>query len=126
MKKLIYCVVFCINFIYPQSTSIINFKQNLNHQKSITNANDLADGDLLLKPKQVNTIITVGGPTADISGFTSSAIQVAVDAINSRGGGIVKLFPGIYKIYAPIRLTSNMELIGSGDSTILKKVDGYR
>ena len=40
-------------------------------------------------------IITVGGADADVQGFTSGAIQIALDAIKTRGGGTVKLNPGI-------------------------------
>lgn len=122
MKKFIFGIVLCANLIYSQS---IDSKQILNIQDSIITANDLIDGNILLKPKSANQIISVGGVNADIAGFSSDAIQIAVDALTLRGGGTVKLYPGIYKIYAPVRLSSNIEFIGSGDSTILKKVDGY-
>lgn len=71
-------------------------------------------------------IITVGGPDADVSGFTSKAIQIALDAIKTRGGGVVKLNPGEYNITGPVRLSDNTSLIGSGKSTILKKCDGFK
>jgi hypothetical protein len=70
--------------------------------------------------------ITVGGSEADIAGFTSAAIQTAVDALLVHGGGAVKLNPGTFAIMAPVRLYANMELIGSGPETILRKVDGIR
>ena len=71
-------------------------------------------------------VITVGGPEADIPGFTSGAIQIALDAIKTRGGGTVKLNPGIYDIIGPVRVPDNSALIGSGKSTILRKCDGFR
>jgi hypothetical protein len=71
-------------------------------------------------------IITVGGSGADIPGFTSGAIQIALDAVRVRGGGIVKLNPGTYKIIAPVRIPGNTSLIGSGASTILQKCDGFK
>lgn len=71
-------------------------------------------------------VITVGGPDADVPGFTSGAIQIALDAVKSRGGGVVKLNPGTYQIIGPVRLSSNASLIGSGKSTILKKCDGFK
>ena len=71
-------------------------------------------------------IITVGGPQADIPGFTSGAIQIALDAIKTRGGGTVKLNPGTYDIIGPVRIPDNTALIGSGKTTILKKCDGFR
>jgi parallel beta-helix repeat protein len=80
----------------------------------------------LVDIKMAEQVITVGGPDADISGYTSEAIQIALDAIKSRGGGTVRLNPGIYKIIAPVRLSSNTSLIGSGKETILQKCDGFR
>ncbi len=49
----------------------------------------------LVDIKYAEKIITVGGPDADIQGFTSGAIQIALDAIKTRGGGTVKLNPGV-------------------------------
>jgi len=70
--------------------------------------------------------ITVGGPGADISGFTSGAIQIAVDAVRARGGGVVKLNPGVFEIIGPVRLPDNITLTGSGKGTILHKCDGFK
>jgi parallel beta-helix repeat protein len=80
----------------------------------------------LVNVKASEYVITVGGPDADISGFTSEAIQIALDAIRARGGGVVKLNPGVYKIIGPLRLSDNTSLIGSGEATILKKCDGIK
>lgn len=71
-------------------------------------------------------VITVGGADADIPGFTSAAIQIALDAIKTRGGGMVKLSPGTFNIIGPVRIHDNTSLIGSGKTTILKKCDGFR
>jgi len=70
--------------------------------------------------------ITVGGPDADIPGFTSGAIQIALDALKTRGGGTVILNPGVFEISAPVRLSDNITLKGSGKSTVLRKCDGFR
>jgi hypothetical protein len=80
----------------------------------------------LVSPKIDNMVITVGGANADIQGYTSRAIQIALDALEANGGGTVKLGPGTYDIMAPVSLYSNITLIGSGASTILRKVDGFR
>lgn len=80
----------------------------------------------LVDVRNSQQIITVGGPKADIPGFSSQAIQIAVDALRVRGGGIVKLNPGEYDVIAPIRLFDNISLIGSGASTVLKKCDGFK
>lgn len=71
-------------------------------------------------------IITVGGPGADIPGFTSGAIQIALDAMKVRGGGTVKLNSGVYDIIGPVRVPNNTTLLGSGDKTILRKCDGFK
>ena len=80
----------------------------------------------LVDVRRSDQIITVGGSGADIPGFTSEAIQIAVDAIKTRGGGTVKLNPGVYNVIGPVRLPAYTSLIGSGKETILKKCDGFR
>lgn len=80
----------------------------------------------LVDIRYADKVITVGGTGADVQGFSSGAIQIALDAIKTRGGGTVKLNPGIYDITGPVRIPSNSALIGSGKTTILKKCDGFR
>jgi parallel beta-helix repeat protein len=80
----------------------------------------------LVNVKYAEKIITVGGADADIPGFTSGAIQIALDAIKTRGGGTVKLNPGIFTIIGPVRIPDNTSLIGSGKGTILHKSEGFR
>jgi Right handed beta helix region len=77
-------------------------------------------------PSLPERTITVGGPGSDIRGFTSEAIQTAVDALHGEGGGRIKLSSGDYDITAPVRLYSNMSLTGAGITTVLKKCRGYR
>lgn len=80
----------------------------------------------LVDVRYAEQVITVGGPEADIPGYTSGSIQIALDAVKSRGGGTVKLNPGTYDITGPVRLSDNTSLIGSGKSTILKKCNGFK
>ncbi|MFZ0280629.1 MAG: right-handed parallel beta-helix repeat-containing protein [Bacteroidales bacterium] len=80
----------------------------------------------LVTVKNSEQVITVGGSGADIPGYTSEAIRIALDAIKTRGGGTVKLNPGIFQITGPLRLSDNTSLIGSGKSTVLKKCDGFK
>jgi hypothetical protein len=80
----------------------------------------------LANVRQAEQVITVGGPDADIPGFSSEAIQIALDALKSRGGGTVKLNPGVFNITGPVRLSKNSSLIGSGQTTVLRKCDGFR
>ncbi len=75
----------------------------------------------LVNVKRIEQVITVGGSSADVSGFSSEAIQIAIDAIKTRGGGIVKLNPGTYNIIGSVRLLSHTTLTGAGKSSILKK-----
>ena len=80
--------------------------------------------DALVSPKVKERIITVGGSKADMPGFTNAVIQRAVDALPAEGG-TVKMDPGVYTMMAPVRLPSNVKLIGSGPETILKRIDGF-
>lgn len=80
----------------------------------------------VVKPLIIKKTITVGGANADIKGFTSEAVQMAIDAIRDAGaGGKVLLSPGTFDIIAPVRIYDNMILEGSGANTILKKCKGY-
>ena len=80
--------------------------------------------DALVFPKKQERIITVGGTNADIREYTNEAIQVAVDALPAEGG-TVKLNSGQFTIKAPVRLRSNVRLIGSGPETVLRRIDGF-
>lgn len=80
----------------------------------------------IIAPFKPDRIITVGGAGADLKGFTSEAIQTAIDAIRVEGGrGTVILLQGEFEVIAPVRLYSNITLKGSGEKTILKKCKGY-
>ena len=81
--------------------------------------------DALVSPKQDGIILTVGGMQADVQGFSNRSIQMAVDALPAEGGTI-KLFPGTYELKDGVRLRSNVNLIGSGKETILKRADGFQ
>ncbi len=80
----------------------------------------------LVSVKLAEQVVTVGGSGADVPGFTSKAIQLALDAVKTRGGGTVRLNPGTYEIIGPVRLPDNTSLIGSGTATILRKCDGFK
>jgi len=83
--------------------------------------------DALVTPKIDKPVITVGGPDADVPGFTSRAIGIALDAVRAHGvGGTVKLGPGTYDIICPVSLSNGIELVGSGSETVLRKCDGFR
>lgn len=80
----------------------------------------------LVDIRKAEQVITVGGVNSDIPGFTSEAIQIALDAVKTRGGGTVMLNNGIYEIIGPIRLSDNTSLMGSGEKTILRKCNGFK
>ena len=82
-------------------------------------------GQSLVNGKSEKQTITVGGINSDIPGFTNRAIQIAVDAL-PKEGGTVKLSPGIFLMKAPVYLKSNVNLTGSGEETILKRIDGFQ
>jgi hypothetical protein len=80
--------------------------------------------DALVSPQVPQKIITVGDESANIPGFTCAAIQTAIDALKNNNGGTIQLTPGTFKIKAPVRIFSNMEIKGAGEKTILQKVKG--
>lgn len=82
--------------------------------------------DALVTVKTVPAVVSVGGAGADLPAFTSRAIQLAVDAVAARGGGIVRLGAGTFEMVGPVRLASNVTLEGSGPATILHKSAGVR
>lgn len=65
--------------------------------------------------------LTVGGPGADIQGFTDRAIQAAIDCIAARGTGTVRLTAGTFTLQNAVCLRSGIPLIGAGEETILRK-----
>jgi parallel beta-helix repeat protein len=92
----------------------------------LVNFNLFSQVNGLVNVKYSEQVITVGGPDADIPGYSSGSIQIALDAIKSRGGGTVKLNSGVYSVIAPVRLYSKVTLEGSGAGTILQKSDGFK
>ena len=80
----------------------------------------------VVRPAIAFRTLTVGGDTSEVLGLTSAAIQTAVDALRASGGGTVRIRPGVYAVTAPVRLFSNISLVGSGPSTVLKKCGGAR
>ncbi len=71
--------------------------------------------------------ITVGGPACDIEGFTSTAVQAAVDRLRRSGdGGTIRLDQGVFRMTGPIRLYSGMTLQGEGAGTVLRKTWGVK
>jgi hypothetical protein len=88
-------------------------------------AQEIKKADALVTPKIAERKMTVGGEDADISGFNNQSIQFAIDAIE-KTGGTVFLNPGLYEIIAPVRMKSNVKLVGSGKETILKRGEGVR
>ena len=81
--------------------------------------------EVLVSPRLVEKVITVGGQNADISGFNNQSIQYAIDAV-AKNGGTVKLMPGLFKLNAPVKMKSNVKLIGSGRETILQRGAGVQ
>ncbi|MCK4989335.1 MAG: hypothetical protein KAS29_02575, partial [Bacteroidales bacterium] len=81
--------------------------------------------DALLSPLYQGVTITVGGEEADIPGFTNRSIQLAVNALPPKGG-LVKLNAGIFEMKDAVHLRSNVNLMGSGASTVLKRGEGFR
>jgi parallel beta-helix repeat protein len=125
MKALNFILAICFAF------SACNHQSSKNHishnqSDSIHQTGQIKNLASVLEPLVDSREISVGGSAADVHGFNSASIQVAVEAMRNNGGGTVKLLPGIYDIIAPVKLYSNISLVGSGPSTILKKCKGIR
>ncbi|VTS06627.1 right-handed parallel beta-helix repeat-containing protein [Tuwongella immobilis] len=65
--------------------------------------------------------ITVGTKDADLVGTNEKVIQAAVDLVARRGGGTVKILPGVYRLRNAVTLASNIRLQGSGADSVLIK-----
>jgi parallel beta-helix repeat protein len=68
--------------------------------------------------------ITVGLKDADIIGSDNRALQAAVDYVAGLGGGTVEIGAGTYLMNDSLHLRSNVNLIGQGEATVLRKSDG--
>lgn len=88
-------------------------------------AQEFQKADALVSPKIAEREISVGGGDSDITGFNNQSIQFAIDALEHTGGRVM-LNPGTYTISAPVRLKSNVHLVGSGDDTVLKRDKGVQ
>jgi hypothetical protein len=92
---------------------------------SIISFSQVNKADAMVSPKFAERQITVGGDDADVAGFTNQSIQFAINAV-AKTGGTVKLNPGLFEIIAPVRMKSNVSLVGSGRETILKRGVGVQ
>ena len=104
--KTFFSILFVVTFLFPV------FAQ-------------LKQADALVNPKISSRTISVGNEKADVKGFDNQSIQFAINFV-AETGGTVMLHPGEYTISAPVRLKSNVKLVGSGASTILKKSKGVQ
>lgn len=66
-------------------------------------------------------VLTVGAQDADYPGFTNAAVQAAIEALACRGGGTVILTPGNFQMQDSLHLRSHVDIVGSGDDTVLFK-----
>ncbi len=92
---------------------------------SLTSQNVEKVADALVSVKLAKQTITVGGQNAQSPGFNNQSIQFAIDAVAKTGGTVI-LNPGVYNIKAPVKLKSNVNLVGSGKETILKRAKGVQ
>ncbi|MBP9226309.1 MAG: hypothetical protein KBF76_20750, partial [Verrucomicrobiales bacterium] len=79
-------------------------------------------GDTEVEPAWEERItVTVGHEGGDINGTGHIALQAAVDYVAGKGGGTVRILPGIYRLRNAVYLQSGIRLIGSRADTILIK-----
>ena len=79
----------------------------------------------IVHPRISELTLRVGGSDADVPGFTNLSIQMAIDALEGRGGKVM-LDPGIFEITTPVRLKSGIHLQGAGTETILRRSPGVQ
>jgi len=85
------------------------------------------DGDEQYEPQWDERLtITVGPKNADLVGHDEKVIQAAVDYMARRGGGTIKLLPGIYTLRNAVFLSSQIRLQGSGPETIITKINSEK
>lgn len=125
-KGYFYFVILCISVLVVVLFGMPSRLYSQQKKVSVAGLEKRGENLWLVKPRTVKRIITVGGPKANIAGYTSEAVQIAVDALANRGGGEVQLTAGIYEVMGPIRLASGISLTGAGETTILRKAEGYR
>ncbi|MGQ9630978.1 MAG: right-handed parallel beta-helix repeat-containing protein [bacterium] len=70
--------------------------------------------------------IRVDVAEGDIVGRDNRAIQAAVDYVANLGGGIVEVGPGEFLMEDSLHLRSHVTVRGQGESTVLRKCDGFR
>lgn len=128
----IICLLITFTACSEEKRSVSGTAKNFSESSENKDAGDyhsVADSQAIsvVTPILTTGKITVGGTESDIRGYSSEAIQSAIDALHNRyDGGTVVLSPGTYNITAPVRLFDNMTLTGSGTKTILKKCMGFR
>lgn len=65
--------------------------------------------------------VTVDPSGADFTGNTHRVIQSAIEMVARFGGGTVRMRPGVYELGNAIHLRSQVNLVGTGDDTVLFK-----
>jgi hypothetical protein len=78
-----------------------------------------------MNPEVLMQIVVGQTADAEFRGDTNAIIQAALDFVGARGGGEVRLQPGVFTLWDAVRLPSNTALIGAGAETVLRKADGW-
>ncbi len=85
------------------------------------------DGDDRFEPNwEERLTITVGRQEADLVGSDDKVLQAAVDYVAGKGGGTVKVLPGVFTLRAAVVLRSGIRLVGSGPDSIITRVASER
>jgi hypothetical protein len=85
------------------------------------------DGDDRFEPNWEDRLtITVGRQKADLVGSDDKVLQAAVDYVAGKGGGTVKVLPGVFTLRAAVVLRSGVRLVGSGADSVITRVASER
>ncbi len=88
----------------------------------------IAQQDILKTNRPIRTslqlVITVGQDKGDLQGKDDKIIQAGIEYLHRMGGGVLKIYPGIYDMNNALYLHPNITILGSGENTVLRKTDG--
>lgn len=69
-------------------------------------------------------ILTVGQDKGDLQGKDDKIIQAGIEYLHRIGGGVLRIYPGVYDMNNALYLRTDVTLRGSGENTVLRKTDG--
>lgn len=88
--------------------------------KSNTSSSNFSDYSCVASGATATRVFKPSGLASNMSADNTNAIQEAIDAASSAGGGVVTLPAGVFLVDGHLILKKNVRLVGVGPTTILK------